>query len=400
MVPETKDILGECADIVARAFPNAKTGSRQAAALYLAHTDRGESIRALARATGTHPSTVLRTVRRIEDRRDDPLLDTVLSGIEATTTREIAAPRPAALVAPLEAKTATAGPPAGPRDLPRDPATAPDEQTVRREAKRFLRRLTEPGSVLVVAPGADKGGIFCSANQHRKPIAMLPVAMAAEFLRRDWIRVTARGTATMRYGITDVGRAWLKRTLAEEAAAKRSRGGAGAFAEQHRLAGTRQTMDAATGRPESLAVNLGESPLGWLARRKGADGRPFLTPAEVEAGERLRSDFETAQMGPSVAQDWRKFLTPGDKLSGSPRPRGPAEGPRAARERVTAALGTLGPGLSDIAVRTCCFLEGLEASERRFGWSARSGKVVLKIALQRLAEHYGLVPRSGEGDAD
>lgn len=388
---ETKDILTACAGAVARAFPNAKAGSRHDAVLYLAHTDRGESIRALARATGAHPSTVLRTVRRVEDRRDDPLLDTVLGGLEAAECARAIAEAPA-LPAP-EAKTADPG-----RDLPRARGDAASEETVRREAKRFLRRLAEPGSMLVIAPGAEKGGVFCAANQHRKPIAMLPVAMAAEFLRRDWIGLTARGTATIRYAITGVGRAWLKRTLAEEAEAKRTRDGASPFAAQHRLAGTRQVMDPGTGRPEQLAVNLGESPLGWLARRKGVDGRPFLSPAEVEAGERLRSDFEVAQMGPSVAQDWRKFLTPGDKLSGSPCPRGPAEGPSAARDRVSAALASLGPGLSDIAVRTCCFLEGLEASERRFGWSARSGKVVLKIALQRLAEHYGLVPPKEDDD--
>ena len=62
----------------------------------------------------------------------------------------------------------------------------------------------------------------------------------------------------------------------------------------------------------------------------------------------------------------------------------------AARDRVAKALASLGPGLSDAALRVCCFLEGLEACERRMGWSARSGKVVLKIALHRLTEHYGL----------
>jgi hypothetical protein len=136
-------------------------------------------------------------------------------------------------------------------------------------------------------------------------------------------------------------------------------------------------------------VNLGEDPLGWLARRKGPDGKSFLSPDEVEAGEHLRTDFEIAQIGPSVAQDWRKFLTPGDRFSGTPVNRGPGEGPAAARDRVARALSSLGPGLSDVALRVCCFLEGLEACERRMGWSARSGKVVLKIALQRLAEHYG-----------
>ena len=60
--------------------------------------------------------------------------------------------------------------------------------------------------------------------------------------------------------------------------------------------------------------------------------------------------------------------------------------------RVAKAMEALGPGLSDIVFRVCCFLEGLETAEKRLGWSARSGKVVLKIALERLAPHYGIAP--------
>ena len=59
--------------------------------------------------------------------------------------------------------------------------------------------------------------------------------------------------------------------------------------------------------------------------------------------------------------------------------------------RVAKAMEALGPGLSDIVFRICCFLEGLETAEKRLGWSARSGKVVLKIALERL-RHYRIAP--------
>lgn len=264
---------------------------------------------------------------------------------------------------------------------------------MRRDARRFLRRLSEPGAFLIIAHGAEKAGIFCAANGHRRPIAMLPVSTAVEFLRQEWIRQTSRGEASARYRITDIGRSFLKRELAEDLEARRPQGMAEApspFQAQHREAGERLFADPATGKPLAIEVNVGESPVGWLARRKGPDGKPFLTAEEVEAAERLRSDFEAAQIGPSVAQDWRKFLTPGDRYSGTPRSFGPGEGSAAARERVTRALTVLGPGLSDVALRTCCFLEGLEGCERRLGWSARSGKVVLKLALQRLVEHYGL----------
>ncbi|MFD1809036.1 DUF6456 domain-containing protein [Gemmobacter lanyuensis] len=55
---------------------------------------------------------------------------------------------------------------------------------------------------------------------------------------------------------------------------------------------------------------------------------------------------------------------------------------------MAAALRDLGPGLGDVALRVCCYLEGLEVAERRMGWAARSGKIVLRIALQRLRRHY------------
>ena len=57
-------------------------------------------------------------------------------------------------------------------------------------------------------------------------------------------------------------------------------------------------------------------------------------------------------------------------------------------ERVEATLRDLGPELSDISLRCCCYLDGLELSEQSLGWSARSGKVVLRIALQRLKRYY------------
>ena len=43
--------------------------------LYLAHTEHGHSIRSLAQYSGVHPSTVSRSVRKIETLRDDPLID-------------------------------------------------------------------------------------------------------------------------------------------------------------------------------------------------------------------------------------------------------------------------------------------------------------------------------------
>jgi hypothetical protein len=63
----------------------------------------------------------------------------------------------------------------------------------------------------------------------------------------------------------------------------------------------------------------------------------------------------------------------------------------AARQRVDRALAAVGPELAGILVSVCCHEQGLEVAERAQGWPARSGKVVLQLALTSLARHFGLI---------
>lgn len=151
------------------------------------------------------------------------------------------------------------------------------------------------------------------------------------------------------------------------------------YADSHRIWEQREISDPEDGRRRRTRVNIAESPLLMLARRREPDGRPFLAPELVGAGERLREDFELAQMGPRVTQNWDRFLTSGIDVSRVSA--GMGGGSEGARNRVAAALRELGPGMGDMCLRVCCFLEGVEMTERRLGWSARSGKIVLRLAL-------------------
>ncbi|NBZ88715.1 helix-turn-helix domain-containing protein [Rhodobacteraceae bacterium CYK-10] len=335
--------------------------------LYLDHTEQGLSFRAIARRDGCHASTVLRQVRRYEGRRDDPLLDEALSAlVRADGETPCSAMKEDPMSAPIRHQTL-------------------DDKQIAREGLRVLRRLAEPGSVLAVAPDMEKAVAMREFPDGRSArTGVVDRAFAQAFALKDWISIRKAGRVTS-YELSAVGRMALKRMLETEEGTKQGLAEAPmVFGHQHREWAEREI--ATEEGPRRMRYNLAESPVAVLGRRRDKDGKVFLTPELVDAAERLREDYELAQMGPRVAQNWERFLTGSDR--GGFRSDGLAEGPRAARDRVAAALRDLGPGLGDVALRVCCFLEGIEAAERRMGWAARSGKIVLRIALMRLRRHY------------
>ena len=261
-----------------------------------------------------------------------------------------------------------------------------DETQIRKEAPRILRRLNETGACLAIARDMEKAVVVRDTPDGRTiRTAVLERPLAEALALKDWIAATGDGRIR-RYRITAAGRMALERLMAEEEALRVGMGEtADPFSEQHRDWARRNSGDS-TARKRGIRYNAAESPIVVLSRRKDADGKPFLSPDLVAVGERLREDFELAQLGPRITQNWDRFLTGGGRSDFNVNAGG--GGSAAARDRVAAALSDLGPGLGDVVLRSCCFLEGMEAVERRMGWSARSGKIVLRIALLRLKSHY------------
>ncbi|MDQ0347227.1 DUF6456 domain-containing protein [Ancylobacter vacuolatus] len=138
----------------------------------------------------------------------------------------------------------------------------------------------------------------------------------------------------------------------------------------------------------AVAIDLEESPLGWLARRRGRDGRSFIAPVQLIAGERLRADFTRAGMAPRLTANW-DAVTRADRAGGTAGLNA-SEAMLAARQRVARALEAAGPEFSGLLMDVCCFLKGLEQVEQERLWPARTAKVVLALGLDRLARHYGL----------
>lgn len=206
-----------------------------------------------------------------------------------------------------------------------------------------------------------RGQAVMAALAAGRRLSDTPAALVAVLVRHDLARIEGGCLVA-----TAAGRGWCVRDARPDGA--------------NRMLAER-TMPAPGGDGRRVTVNRGESTLGWLRARGHVSARQY------EAGERVRADWETAQLNPRVTMRWDAAATPG---RGGAQAMDPTTAQIAAKQRFSDAVTAAGPGLSDVLWRVVCAGEGLEAAERALAWPKRSGKLVLGLALDRVADHYGL----------
>jgi hypothetical protein len=256
------------------------------------------------------------------------------------------------------------------------------------ELLRLLLKLAEAGTVLRrVRTGGEPHDMFEMIREGQpapgaaSPQIKVPASLVERLHRLDLLETG--GPEAFR--LSPQGRAALRRALARNEP----------FREQHE---ERRVKRLTAHDPREVLLNEAESPLVWLRSRTGKDGQPLIGEAQFQAGERLRADFTRAGLEPRITAKW-------DGLASSRRERRGAgqqaqhlsDTALAARQRVENALAAAGPDFAPLLLDVCCFLMGLADAERRQGLPLRSGKVVLGLALNALARHYGLLPRDAPG---
>lgn len=225
------------------------------------------------------------------------------------------------------------------------------------EAIRFVRALL------------SAGGARAEAGAFVVETARGPVRLGAGDVRRLIADGVLAGDAGGCRASKET-RGWLKRAMLD----------GDSFTAQHlRLVPTR----------DGGVLNLAESPLARLAT--SANGAPpFLEPHQVEAGERVRRLAERAQLQPRLTMSYSATNTVGGERVGH---RAEITDMAADARRALAEIHRVLPrDCANVVFDVCGLNKGLQVVETERGWPRRSAKLVLRIGLEQLAQHYGLAP--------
>lgn len=239
-----------------------------------------------------------------------------------------------------------------------------------KRSRRLLAMLTVQKAVLETCSTPE---IFVLNFEGTRKVKV-PRELVALWLQHQWVRASVDENRRQVLRITTNGRRFLGRP------------GLSNMADQHRKNITELIM--IDGDRQQVTRNIKESPLAALFRTGASTRKNWLCDEEFAAGERLRADFECAQLSPRITASWDPTSNLGSKGGGRRPDDHVSDRVIAAKARLNKALDAVGPELSGILLDICCFLKGIEQVERERNWPKRSAKLLLKAGLSALARHY------------
>lgn len=253
------------------------------------------------------------------------------------------------------------------------------------EVLAVLARLAHNGAYVVnpQGEGVDGCALYSPRNNFSEPVSHVSQQAIAHGVRKGWLAPDADGSV-------------LRVSAAGLRALRTAKSG-----------GRAPPVSKHARRKDRHPGTRAEGALDWLRRRRDKDGKSLITQVQYNAGEQLAADFWHAQMSPRITASW-SAVAPSRRMRRAVPGFGVEMHDAVLAARFQRALDAVGPELADILVDVCCHDMGLEASGRISDWPERAAKVVLDLALTRLARHYGLLaperPAAGRlrhwGDAD
>ncbi len=336
--------------------------------IYLAHEKLDLPQQQISREIGLHVSKISRIVRAVEKKKSDPVFLSGLQRAESKIELCFQSQSGENECSPVTKCDASYGRFRHLLEYDRD----------RRRTFSLLTALDEPGAFLAVSMDLS---VVVATNRRQnvfwKSKDCADILVVEFFALAGWIKQISFKNA-LHYRLTSEARSQLINKIK----VRRCKGNylAESYSKGVALSSFRPQTSKSIALPDVFKGPNRVSPLTTLARLKDRCGKPFLSNELVAAGQMLREDFELAKLDLNSEE----FSTvrnedPGSRMDSSSK---------ASTTRLKQALSSLGPELSDVVLRCCCNLQGMKEIENDLGWSARSAKVVLRIALLQLSIFY------------
>lgn len=260
-------------------------------------------------------------------------------------------------------------------------ANVPAAERLRKQCLPLLSALARPGAVLTVSGNAEDPVAIVHAGRAggATPFGAFSADEVEAAAKHDWIETASDGWG------------W-KISRAGAAVVRAARATAVARAAAAPVREAKRTLDRSR-RSRAVSAREAGGSLAWLHSRRDKDGQPMISAEQLAAGERLAGDLWRARMTPRVTSVWTGV--PGDAGGRRAAPGAGidiADTVIAAKVRVERALRAVGPEFAGPLIDVCGHMLGLDDIERVNNLPMRSGKMLLRTALTRLARHYGLLP--------